>query len=121
MGPAQAQAIVAYEKAGLKIVMLCAKQPDGSAIITARFRNDLDVPMTGFVFEAAVPKYVRLTMQPATGQVLPPHTDAVTQAMSVVNSTNGEKGLLMKLRIGYAMNGAPVQEMAQVANFPPGF
>eukprot|EP00420_Gonyaulax_spinifera_P016292 CAMPEP_0197896444 /NCGR_PEP_ID=MMETSP1439-20131203/39919_1 /TAXON_ID=66791 /ORGANISM="Gonyaulax spinifera, Strain CCMP409" /LENGTH=60 /DNA_ID=CAMNT_0043516971 /DNA_START=60 /DNA_END=239 /DNA_ORIENTATION=+ len=60
--------------------------------------------MTNFVFEAAVPKFVRLVMQPATGQVLPPHMDAVTQSMSVVNSAAGEKGLLMKLRIGYVLN-----------------
>ena len=38
-------------------------------------------------------------MRPATGQVLPPNTaDLVTQSMRCVNSTNGEKGLLMKLR-----------------------
>ena len=37
--------------------------------------------------------------RPATGQVLPPNTaDLVTQSMRCVNSTNGEKGLLMKLR-----------------------
>jgi len=87
----------------------------------AKFANSLDVPMTNFVFEAAVPKYVRLNMQPATGQVLPPHTDVVTQTMSVVNTTNGEKGLLMKLRIQYMVNGQQVQEMGQVGNFPPGY
>jgi len=77
--------------------------------------------MTNFVFEAAVPKFVRLTMQQATGQILPPHTDAVTQTFNCVNTSNGEKGLLMKLRIGYMVNGAPVQEMGQVGNFPSGY
>jgi len=58
--------------------------------------------MTNFVFEAAVPKFVALTIQPATGQVLPPNTmDLVTQTMTCVNSSNGEKALVMKLRIGY--------------------
>mmetsp|Transcript_81175 Transcript_81175/g.180558 ORF Transcript_81175/g.180558 Transcript_81175/m.180558 type:complete len:841 (-) Transcript_81175:44-2566(-) len=119
--PQQVPPIVAFDKAGLKIVFHCQRQGDGSINVTARFCNSLDGPMTNFVFEAAVPKYVRLTMQPATGQVLPPHTDLVSQSMSVVNTTNGEKGLLMKLRIGYSFNGAPVQEMAQVGNFPPGY
>jgi len=89
--------------------------------VVASFRNDLDAPMTNFAFEAAVPKYVRLTMQPATGQVLPPHMDAVTQTMTCVNSASGEKGLLMKLRIGYMVNGQPVQEMGQVGGFPAGY
>jgi len=119
--PAAGQTMVAYEKAGLKIDFECRKEPDGSSIVTARFCNSLQVPLTNFVFEAAVPKYVRLTMQPATGQIIPPGTNLVTQTMSCFNSSGGEKGLLMKLRIAYVMNGAPVQEMAQVGNFPPGY
>jgi len=112
---------VAFDKGGLRILMDCRREADGSSTIVARFCNSLSVPMTNFVFEAAVPKYIRLNMQPATGQILPPCTDAVSQTMTCVNSTSGEKGLLMKLRIGYVVNGAPVQEMAQVGNFPPGF
>merc|ERR1719436_1831174 len=100
--------MVAYEKAGLKIDFELRKEPDGTAIVTARFCNSLQVPLTNFVFEAAVPKYLRLVMQPATGQVLPPRTDAVTQCMNIVNTTP-DKGMLMKLRIGYVLNGTPVQ------------
>merc|ERR1740123_1421292 len=112
--------IVAFEKGGLKIVLLCRREPNCTSAMTAKFFNSLDVPMANFVFEAAVPKYLRLTMQPATSQVLPPHSDHVTQTLTVVNTTNGEKPLLMKLRIGYAVNGAAVQEMGQVGDFPPG-
>jgi len=119
--PSAPHQMVAYDKAGLKIVLLCRKEPDGSATIMAKFGNSMDAPMTNFVFEAAVPKYIRLVMQPASGQVLPPHTDVVSQTMSVQNSTNGEKGLLMKLRIGYMLNGQQVQEMAQVGDFPTGY
>ena len=122
--PAAAQEVppmVAFEKNGLKVTFFPKKEADGSVTVLARFANNLTVPMTNFVFEAAVPKYVSLAIQPATGQVLPPQTDLVTQTMSCVNSTNGEKGLLMKLRIGYVCNGTPVQEMGQVGGFPSGF
>lgn len=45
------------------------------------------------------PPWRIMAPRPATGQVLPPNTaDLVTQSMRCVNSTNGEKGLLMKLR-----------------------
>jgi len=118
----EAAPMVAFEKNGLKITFYPRKDADGSTSVLAKFTNSLNVPMTNFVFEAAVPKYVTLTMQPATGQVLPPNTaDLVTQSMRCVNSTNGEKGLLMKLRIGYVCNGTPVQEMGQIGGFPPGY
>eukprot|EP00930_Biecheleria_cincta_P001624 TRINITY_DN102759_c0_g1_i1.p1 TRINITY_DN102759_c0_g1~~TRINITY_DN102759_c0_g1_i1.p1 ORF type:complete len:828 (+),score=186.94 TRINITY_DN102759_c0_g1_i1:77-2560(+) len=114
--------IVAFEKNGLKITLYPRKEADGTCNITARFSNSLNVPLTNFVFEAAVPKYIGLTMQQATGQVLPPQSDGlVTQSMTVQNSTGGEKALLMRLRIGYVANGTPVQEMGQVGGFPPGF
>mmetsp|Transcript_57975 Transcript_57975/g.101586 ORF Transcript_57975/g.101586 Transcript_57975/m.101586 type:complete len:845 (-) Transcript_57975:103-2637(-) len=109
-----------FEKAGLKVTFFLRRDAPGTTSVTARFANVLDVPMTNYVFEAAVPKYLRLNMQPASSQVLPPHTESVTQTMIVENTSNGEKPLLMKLRIGYAVNGQMVQEMAQVGNFPAG-
>eukprot|EP00928_Gymnodinium_smaydae_P077105 TRINITY_DN6028_c0_g1_i2.p1 TRINITY_DN6028_c0_g1~~TRINITY_DN6028_c0_g1_i2.p1 ORF type:complete len:875 (+),score=226.66 TRINITY_DN6028_c0_g1_i2:116-2626(+) len=112
--------IVAYEANGLKITFALRREPDGSVNVNARFANSLDVPMTNYVFEAAVPKYVRLTIQPATGQMLPPRSESVSQNLNVVNTTNGERAVLMKLRIGYVVNGQPVQQMAQVSNFPAG-
>mmetsp|Transcript_36915 Transcript_36915/g.55777 ORF Transcript_36915/g.55777 Transcript_36915/m.55777 type:complete len:122 (+) Transcript_36915:912-1277(+) len=121
MAAQEAPPMIAFEKAGLKVTFHPKKEADGSSTILAKFRNDLDVPMTNFVFEVAVPKFVKLTVHPATGQVLPPHIDAVTQTLSCMNSTNGEKGLLMRLRIGYVVNGQPVQEMGQVAGFPAGY
>jgi len=113
--------VVAYEKNGLVINMSLRRLPDGSNMVMARFCNQMPVPMVNFVFEAAVPKYIRLAIQPATGQMLPPQSDTVSQTLQVTNTTNGEKPLLMKLRIGYVVNGQQVQEMGQVSNFPPGF
>mmetsp|Transcript_3447 Transcript_3447/g.8145 ORF Transcript_3447/g.8145 Transcript_3447/m.8145 type:complete len:114 (-) Transcript_3447:64-405(-) len=113
--------MVAFEKNGLKVTFFPRKEANGASTILAKFSNSLNVPMTNFNFEAAVPKYCTLNLQPATGQVLPPQTDLVTQTMNCVNSSNGEKGLIMKLRIGYVCNGTPVQEMGQVGGFPPGY
>jgi len=117
----EAPPMVAFEKNGLKVTFFPRKEANGSSTILAKFSNSLNVPMTNFNFEAAVPKYCTLNIQAATGQVLPPQTDLVTQTMNCVNSSNGEKGLIMKLRIGYVCNGTPVQEMGQVGGFPPGY
>eukprot|EP00439_Symbiodinium_sp_Y106_P081113 s1139_g20.t1 len=111
----EAPPMVAFEKNGLKVTFFPRKEANGSSTILAKFSNSLNVPMTNFNFEAAVPKYCTLNIQAATGQVLPPQTDLVTQTMNCVNSSNGEKGLIMKLRIGYVCNGTPVQEMGAVA------
>lgn len=111
-----------YEKNGLKIQFLTRRDSaTNTTSVTARFGNVSSMPMTSFVFEAAVPKYLQLKMEPATSQVLAPQSTNVSQSMTVVNTTNGEKPLLMKLRIGYEHNGGVVQEMAQVASFPAGF
>merc|ERR1712196_110523 len=97
------------------------REPDGTSITClSRFCNQLDTPMNSIVFEAAVPKYIKLNIQAATGQILPPRSDSVSQTMQVQNTTQGEKPLLMKLRIGYVVNGVPVQELAQVGNFLQG-
>lgn len=112
--------VVAFDKAGLKISFSCSKGLAGSASsIIATFRNSLDAPITDFVFEVAVPKSMRLTMHPATSQVLPPGSDSVSQTMSVVNES--DKGLGMKLRIKYSHKGQIVQEVGQVGNFPTGY
>lgn len=118
--PAELSPVVAHDKAGLKITLYLKKAADNSIDVTARFANSTDAPMTSFQFEAAVPKYIRLNMQSATGQLLPPHNDQVSQTMNVLNSCPNEKPLLMKLRIGYIVNGQQVQELGQCANFPPG-
>lgn len=110
-----------YDKNGLKIQFHCRRDPSGQMTVLARFGNMSSMPMGNFVFEAAVPKYLTLKMEPAASQVLGPQSTDVTQNMQVTNSTNGEKPMLMKLRIGYDHNGQKVQEMAQVAGFPQGF
>eukprot|EP00927_Polykrikos_kofoidii_P084933 TRINITY_DN9100_c0_g1_i1.p3 TRINITY_DN9100_c0_g1~~TRINITY_DN9100_c0_g1_i1.p3 ORF type:complete len:139 (-),score=36.75 TRINITY_DN9100_c0_g1_i1:94-471(-) len=116
--PQDFQPMVAFDKAGLKIMMNPRKEVDGSMTVVARFGNCCEAPMTNFQFEAAVPKYVKLSIQPATGQVLPPRSDVVSQTLNMVNTSNGEKPLLMKLRICYSLNGQQVQEMGQVNGFP---
>jgi len=113
--------MVVYDKGGLKISFACRKEADGSCTITATFCNGLDTPMTDFLFEAAVLKGVRLAVQPATSGVLPPRSGSASQTMTVVNELAVEKGLAMKLRISYSLNGRKVEDLGQVGNFPAGY
>jgi hypothetical protein len=48
-------------------------------------------------------------MLPATSSSIPAHSNgAVTQEIRVVNSLQGEKNIMLKLKIGYSQNGVTV-------------
>ena len=114
----------AYSKNGLTIQFACSKQ-DGNPSITivdASFSNAQGTPMTGFGFQVAVPKYMKLQMSPASSDTLPPMSNgAVTQQFKLANSMHGQKPLVVKLKIDFTLNGVPTTEMGQVDNFPAGF
>jgi AP-1 complex subunit gamma-1 len=109
-----------FDKAGLKVTFACRKAGEPGAMdVTATYANTSSMPITKFVFEVAVPKYMKLKMDPASTQELAPMSASATQAMNVVNTMPGERPGMMKLRISYDHNGSTVQEMAQLSSgFP---
>lgn len=77
--------------------------------------------MKRLVLQAAVPKFMQLRLEPASGSTLPANTsDAVKQTLHVKNSMHGQKLLVMRLRISYTVDGADKLEQAEVKNFPSG-
>jgi len=60
--------------------------------------------VTSLAFEAAVPKYLQLQLQPASGNVVATGQVA-TQLLVVRNSAGGEKPILMKVRLNYEVEG----------------
>lgn len=115
--------LLAFDKAGFSVYMTLSKpeaaNPSVTKIVCA-FHNSNMAPINALAFQAAVPKYLKLAMQPPTSTVVPAgSTGAVTQEILVTNSMQGEKNVLLKLKIGYTLNGAVVDEMTTVSNFPP--
>eukprot|EP00744_Colponema_vietnamica_P001407 GILI01002325.1.p1 GENE.GILI01002325.1~~GILI01002325.1.p1 ORF type:complete len:169 (+),score=64.36 GILI01002325.1:76-507(+) len=114
---------VAFDSRGVKIVFEFSKQPGqpDTTIVNAKFVNSTPATLSEFIFQAAVPKYLKLTMNPATSSVVPGNSNGqVTQKIIVQNSMQGEKPLLMKIKVDYNVNGQPVSEQGQVSNFPAG-
>lgn len=73
------------------------------------------------ILQAAVPKYMQLRLEPATGTSIPALGGGlVTQALHVTNTMHGQKPLVMRLRLNYSKNGQPVMQQVEV-NFPAGF
>ena len=71
--------------------------------------------------QAAVPKFMQLKLQPASGNMLPANAaGTVTQRLTVTNTQHGQKALAMRLRIAYSVAGANRLEQSEVKNFPQG-
>jgi len=114
--------IVAFSCDELRVIFAIAPgSAPGATQVQAIFANLGSVPLTNFVFQAAVPKYLTLAMETASTAVLAPRTErAGYQVINVTNSTNGARPIMMKLRIQYTMNGQAVVQQGQVSNFPQG-
>lgn len=115
--------IVAFENRGLKVTFDFEKNASSpqSSTIHASYTHSGSFPLSDFIFQAAVPKFMQLQLEPATGSVVPAGNGGVVkQTMRVVNSMHGQKALVMKVRISYKVNGEDVLEQGQVSNFPAG-
>jgi hypothetical protein len=85
--------IVALQTDGLKVTFDFAKPPGSieTTIIKASYTNLSSRLYTDFVFQAAVPKFMKLQLNPASSNILPPDgSSPVTQMISVNNSLYGQ-------------------------------
>ncbi|KAF5945337.1 hypothetical protein HYC85_015565 [Camellia sinensis] len=121
-GPAY-PSIVAFETNSLKIMFNFSKAPGNpqTTIIQATFTNKSPNVYTDFIFQAAVPKFLQLHLDPASGNTLAASGDgSITQDLRVTNSQHGKKSLVMRTRISYKVNNKEVLEEGQINNFPRG-
>ncbi|KAG0565630.1 hypothetical protein KC19_7G002600 [Ceratodon purpureus] len=115
--------IIAMQTSGLKISFHFTKSPESpqTTIIKASYSNLSPNTYTDFVFQAAVPKFMQLQLEPATsGSLSANSSNSVTQVIRLTNNMHGKKALVMKLKVSYKANGQSVLEQGQVNNFPSG-
>jgi AP-1 complex subunit gamma-1 len=110
--------MTAFEKHGLKINFSFSKpgSPDTTEIL-ATFGNGSGQPITGLSFQVAVPKFLKLSIQPASSNSVAPGGSA-TQSLAIANSQHGSKGLAMKCKISFSVGGQNITEMATITKFP---
>eukprot|EP01034_Spumella_vulgaris_P022817 gene22817-28990_t len=123
IAPVTNPTIQAYDKNGFQIYLDVSKpnpaDPSNSQIL-CKFVNQTGAPIDGLIFQAAVPKYLKLEMFPPTSTTIPANSNGVvTQQIKLTNSMQGQKNIMFKLKIGYTQNGVVVDEMTQVSSFPP--
>ncbi|CAB4264411.1 unnamed protein product [Prunus armeniaca] len=115
--------VVAFESSNLKMVFNFSKLPGNpqTTVIEATFTNLSTNIYSDFIFQAAVPKFLQLHLDPASGNALPASGNgSITQTLRVTNSQHGKKSLVMRIRIAYKMNNKDVLEEGQISNFPRG-
>uniref|UniRef100_A0AAR2JMM8 AP-1 complex subunit gamma n=1 Tax=Pygocentrus nattereri TaxID=42514 RepID=A0AAR2JMM8_PYGNA len=110
--------MTAYNKNGLKIEFTFERSnPNPNiSVITIHASNSTEADMTDFVFQAAVPKTFQLQLLSPSSNIVPALNQGnVTQVIRVLNPQK----LRMRIKLTYTYKGAPVQDLAEVNNFPP--
>jgi AP-1 complex subunit gamma-1 len=91
------------------------------SVLVAHMTNTTGSTMNGVNLQVAVPKYVKMEIEPPTSTTIPPGGGKpVTQKITVINSMMGTKNLVLKLKVGFTANGQKVDHMATCSGFPPG-
>jgi len=112
-----------FNKAGLDITFRLERNAAQPNVTTATMliSNSNGSPISNFDLKAAVPTYMKMQLAPPSATVVPPMSNkSVNQQLKLLNTLHGEKPLLLKLKIDYQLNGAPVSDLANVT-FPPGY
>ena len=115
------ESLTAFDKNGLLIRFNFKKPSPERTQIMAVFTNSTGTPFTSFDFKVAVPKFIKLRLKPANGTTIPANNSGrVTQLFECENTMHGTKGLAVRCKIDYQVNGAPVSEQTQISAFPAG-
>ncbi|KAI3731475.1 hypothetical protein L1987_62663 [Smallanthus sonchifolius] len=113
--------LVAFESSSLSLVFKFSKIPGSPQItqIEANFTNKSSEVYTDFIFQAAVPKFLQLHLEPASSNTLPGNGNGlITQKLRVTNNQHGKKSLIMRIRISFKLNNKDMLEEGQISNFP---
>lgn len=115
-----------FEHKGLSVEFECTK-PDKwnkqKTSLLATFTNSTDAPMYGLNMQCAVPKFVTMEIQPPTSTTIPQsggNAKKTTQTIMVTNSMLGTKNLMLKLKVGFSLNGEKIDHMVTCSGFPDG-
>jgi len=112
--------VPAYNKNGISLIFEATKPPGHPQFSTlnAVTTNANPFPVPNLAIQAAVPKYLKIQMNPASGAGLAQNGGKVTQIIRVINSEQGKKPVILRVKLDYVLNGNPITEMVDVA-FPP--
>ncbi|XP_035303275.1 ADP-ribosylation factor-binding protein GGA3 isoform X3 [Cricetulus griseus] len=124
--PSSALPVTAYDKNGFRILFHFAKEcPPGRPdvlVVVVSMLNTAPLPVRSIVLQAAVPKSMKVKLQPPSGTELSPFSPiqppaAITQVMLLANPMKEKVRLRYKLT--FALGEQLSTELGEVDQFPP--
>ncbi|KAB0367714.1 hypothetical protein FD755_021038 [Muntiacus reevesi] len=124
--PSSALPVTAYDKNGFRILFHFAKEcPPGRPdvlVVVVSMLNTAPLPIKSIVLQAAVPKSMKVKLQPPSGTELSPFSPiqppaAITQVMLLANPLKEKARLRYKLT--FALGEQLSTEVGEVDQFPP--
>lgn len=113
--PRAAPIVIAYDKDGLTVAIEVTKPEPANPSKThllCKFSNSTSDKFSNMSFQAAVPKYLKLEMHPPSSSDVPAASkDLTTQTITLVNSLQGEKNIMLKVKISYTKAGSKVPQV----------
>ncbi|CAA2954357.1 AP-1 complex subunit gamma-2-like [Olea europaea subsp. europaea] len=85
--------LVAFESGSLRVTFNFSKQPGNpqTTLVEAQFVNKSPNAYSNFIFQAAVPKFLQLHLDPASSNTLPASGNgSITQKLQLTNSQHGK-------------------------------
>jgi hypothetical protein len=90
------------------------------AISTCYSSNNGCVVGALFLELVGIPQYLKSTIDPATGSTVPAmNGGVVTQVIHLQNSAQGQKPIMLKVKVVYNSGATPVTEQVAVNGIPP--
>jgi AP-1 complex subunit gamma-1 len=112
--------VVVFQESSLTVAFQSERKTGnpGYLRVIATFTNSSNAEFTDFDFQVAVPQFVTLQMEPASGRVLTSHTP-ITQALVLIHKEpdNPKKKLKIRVKMAYSVQGTPAEHTAQIQKF----
>ncbi|KAF9963031.1 hypothetical protein BGZ65_006402 [Modicella reniformis] len=112
--------VLVLNKNGFQIDLDIEKQssPDRVYKIKAYFSNQQNSPLTSLTFRVAVPKTLKLKLDPQSAQVVPPFSQkTVTQELTIGVPVD-VASVRMRYQVSYNLAGKKVEEQGEFNQFP---
>ncbi|XP_061866949.1 ADP-ribosylation factor-binding protein GGA3 isoform X2 [Colius striatus] len=124
--PSSALPVTAYDKNGFRLLLHFAREcPPGRAdvlVVVVSMLNTAALPVRNIVLQAAVPKSMKVKLQPPSGTELSPFSPvqppaAITQVMLLANPA--KEKVRLRYRLTFTLGDQPSTEVGEVDQFPP--
>uniref|UniRef100_A0A671V9T9 Golgi associated, gamma adaptin ear containing, ARF binding protein 3a n=1 Tax=Sparus aurata TaxID=8175 RepID=A0A671V9T9_SPAAU len=124
--PSQVCPVTAYDKNGVRVLLHFATDcPAGRPdvlVMVASMLNTAPLPVSNIVLQAAVPKMMKVRLQPPSGTELAPFNPilppaAITQVMLLANPL--KEKVRMRYKLTFTLGEQSHTEVGEVNEFPP--